>query len=348
VVVLLIPPNHGEASGLRVELMAREREQADAWMREVRTAMDRLNAYRGKVIAFGGAHPFRPAPLEVRRLPEVPREAIVLPDGTLERIERHTVGLSQHKEVLRAQGRHVKRGLLLHGPPGTGKTLTVMYLASLMPDRTTLLLTGGALQLLGPGVALARSMEPATIVIEDVDLVALDRSHVTQNPLLFELLNAMDGLDDDADLIFVLAATPASSCAAPPSAPPRRAHRWGHLTCSPRWRSSATQGAGSRRLCWAPNGHRRWPSPRTRRSSSASRTTWARCKGAAALRGPENLVRRARWQAGPRVHREADPAGPRSPARQVVAPSTGTSTGTSASLEPRAAAAKPPPLRRFR
>jgi hypothetical protein len=204
VVVLLIPPNHGEASGLRVELMAREREQADAWMREVRTAMDRLNAYRGKVIAFGGAHPFRPAPLEVRRLPEVPREAIVLPDGTLERIERHTVGLSQHKEVLRAQGRHVKRGLLLHGPPGTGKTLTVMYLASLMPDRTTLLLTGGALQLLGPGVALARSMEPATIVIEDVDLVALDRSHVTQNPLLFELLDAMDGLDDDADLIFVL------------------------------------------------------------------------------------------------------------------------------------------------
>jgi ATP-dependent 26S proteasome regulatory subunit len=42
------------------------------------------------------------------------------------------------------------------------------------------------------------------IVIEDVELIAQDRSHYESAPLLFELLDAMDGLDEDADLIFVL------------------------------------------------------------------------------------------------------------------------------------------------
>src|SRR4051794_18761146 len=42
------------------------------------------------------------------------------------------------------------------------------------------------------------------IVMEDVDLVAMERVHVLANPILVELLNAMDGLDEDADLIFAL------------------------------------------------------------------------------------------------------------------------------------------------
>jgi ATP-dependent 26S proteasome regulatory subunit len=53
-------------------------------------------------------------------------------------------------------------------------------------------------------VALARSLEPATVVIEDVDLIARERSHALASPLLFALLNAMEGLDGDADVLFVL------------------------------------------------------------------------------------------------------------------------------------------------
>ena len=67
------------------------------------------------------------------------------PRSHRERIERHTAGLARHRERSRAGGRHVRRGLLLHGPPGTGKTLTVMYLAGLMPERTVVLLSGAAL-----------------------------------------------------------------------------------------------------------------------------------------------------------------------------------------------------------
>jgi len=42
-------------------------------------------------------------------------------------------------------------------------------------------------------------------VVEDVDLIAQDRSsHMHATPLLFQLLNEMDGLDGDADVTFLL------------------------------------------------------------------------------------------------------------------------------------------------
>ena len=74
-----------------------------------------------------------------------------------------------------ASGRHLRRGLLLHGPPGTGKTLTAMYLAAQMPGRTVVLLTGQSLGAVGASIDLATALQPAMVVLEDVDLVAMDR-----------------------------------------------------------------------------------------------------------------------------------------------------------------------------
>jgi ATP-dependent 26S proteasome regulatory subunit len=81
-----------------------------------------------------------------------------------------------------------------------------MYLASRMPDRTVLLITGRGMGLLEQACTMARVLQPATIVLEDVDLVAEERTArgVGCSPLLFELLNQMDGLADDADILFVL------------------------------------------------------------------------------------------------------------------------------------------------
>ena len=55
-------------------------------------------------------------------------------------------------------------------------------------------------------MTLARLLQPAMVVIEDVDLIARDREQmgVCEEPLLNQLLNEMDGLKEDADIIFVL------------------------------------------------------------------------------------------------------------------------------------------------
>jgi ATP-dependent 26S proteasome regulatory subunit len=100
----------------------------------------------------------------------------------------------------------LKRGLLLHGPPGTGKTLTAMYLVTQMPGRTVLILTGAGMGSIETACQLARMLAPATVILEDVDLIGTERSHqmIGANALLFELLNQMDGLADDTDIIFVL------------------------------------------------------------------------------------------------------------------------------------------------
>jgi ATP-dependent 26S proteasome regulatory subunit len=50
-------------------------------------------------------------------------------------------------------------------------------------------------------------LQPATVILEDVDLVAEERTRRDAGcaaPLLFELLNEMDGLADDADVLFLL------------------------------------------------------------------------------------------------------------------------------------------------
>src|SRR5262249_7874900 len=78
--------------------------------------------------------------------------------------------------------------------------------ASQMPGRTVMILTGGGMNSIESCGAMARALAPATIVHEDVDLIGTMREHQTvgANAILFELLNQMDGLAEDADVLFVL------------------------------------------------------------------------------------------------------------------------------------------------
>ena len=190
---------------LGVEVLAPERADAERFLVRLKELLLEQNVYRGKLLGFSFGQ-YGEFGLTFQRLPTLTRDDLILPAGDLEAIERHTVGIAEQAEVLRAAGRHLKRGLLLYGPPGTGKTLSVMYLCARMPGRTTVLLSGPGIGALGQAVALARSLQPSMVVLEDVDLVAMERTMpgMGTNPLLFELLNEMDGLAEDADVIFVL------------------------------------------------------------------------------------------------------------------------------------------------
>jgi hypothetical protein len=204
--LLLKSEDYGPGEKLTLEVMAADRDRAAKVLAEVWGLMAERNVYRGRVLELSARHFHEDegAPLTVRSLPEIARDQIVLPPGVLERIERQAFGIARHAERLRASGRHLRRGLLLHGQPGTGKTLTAMYLAAEMRERTVILLTGQSLGAVSTSVDLATALQPAMVVLEDVDLVAMDRDYEPTNAILFELLNAMDGLDEDHDVLFVL------------------------------------------------------------------------------------------------------------------------------------------------
>ena len=195
---------HMGPAGLRVEVVASDAAEAERFLADLRQAMRELDVYRGRVLAFTRDEYGEPG-LRIQQLPSIYREEIVLPPGTLELIERHAIAPTRHRERLLAAKRHLKRGLLLHGPPGTGKTLTTMHLVSRMPGRTVVMLTGEALGAIETACALARELEPSTVVLEDVDLVGEERTYPgASTPVLFELLNQMDGLASDVDVLFVL------------------------------------------------------------------------------------------------------------------------------------------------
>ncbi|MCC2336250.1 AAA family ATPase [Cellulomonas wangsupingiae] len=188
-----------------LEVLCPSDDVAGALLTRVRAEMDARSTLRGQVVTFSGS-PFDPGEAGVVHVPRpsVPREDVVLPAGTLERIERQVLGVARHRDALRAAGQHLKRGVLLYGPPGTGKTHTVRHLVGASPGVTVTLLSGQALQLVTVAAETARALQPAMVVLEDCDLVAEDRSLTGGTPVLFEVLDALDGLAADADVTFLL------------------------------------------------------------------------------------------------------------------------------------------------
>jgi len=202
-VVLVQGPSEHQQE-LTVEVAGLPVGQAQSVLGKLDRLRRRLNVYRGQLLEVG-ITPMGAVSLTFLDRPTTGREQVVLPEPVLDRIERHALGVAAHREALTAAGQHLKRGLLLFGPPGTGKTHTARYLLGQMTGCTRLLLTGRSLSVVGSVTELARDLQPAVVVMEDVDLVAADRSFGPGgSPVLFDLLDAMDGAAPDADLLFVL------------------------------------------------------------------------------------------------------------------------------------------------
>ncbi|WP_336207721.1 ATP-binding protein [Nonomuraea sp. LPB2021202275-12-8] len=189
----------------QVVVLAPDRPSATRTRDEVERLMRAHDVYQGQILSFEWSEHRGNDLVTFLPRPELGPDQVVLPDGVLETIERHIVGVAEHAVRLREHGQHLKRGLLLHGPPGTGKTHTVRYLMARMTGCTVIVMTGSAIRFVTQAAGLARRLQPAIVVLEDVDLVAQDRSYSEDgNPLLFALLDAMDGVGSDADVTFVL------------------------------------------------------------------------------------------------------------------------------------------------
>jgi len=209
---LLLVPSVGRG-GVHIEIGVPKGERgakfSQEFFRDLELHVGAGRTYRGRVISLEGGHNFMGygGAIKVHRLRTVPREDVILPATTLRLLDRNIGGFVAAREKIKALHFTAKKGLLFYGPPGTGKTHTIHYLASQLPEHTTLLVTAEQVGLIEEYFRLARFLQPAMMVIEDVDLIAREREHMHnpfQEVMLNKLLNEMDGLREDADVIFIL------------------------------------------------------------------------------------------------------------------------------------------------
>jgi cell division protease FtsH len=193
---------------LQLEVLGADAEAARGFLRRIRDLAIVHHVGRGQVLSFE-PHEFGDGigPLRFLERPSVPAAEVILPAGVLDSVHRQVLGIAEHRDRLLAAGHHLKRGVVLFGPPGTGKTHTVRHLIGAQPRATVIILTGMGVRFIREACTLARLLPPAIVVLEDVDLIAEERtmSHGGMgNPLLFQLLNEMDGVGGDADVAFLL------------------------------------------------------------------------------------------------------------------------------------------------
>jgi ATP-dependent Clp protease adapter protein ClpS len=211
-VLLCVYREYNDAPMIRVEIAVPQGAEGDALVKrcfaELEDAVQAARSYRGKIISLDSDSDYRGRMrgIQVHRLPSVGREEVILPEPTLRLLDRNVLKFVGSRDSLRRFGQSTRKGILLYGPPGTGKTHTIRYLATNLPGHTTLIITAEQVAIIGVYMNLARLLQPALVVIEDVDLIASDRENMgpCEESLLNKLLNEMDGLKQDADILFVL------------------------------------------------------------------------------------------------------------------------------------------------
>lgn len=214
VAILLVRQREMRGSAtLNVEIAAPAgdagRQVIEAFFRALEQSIHQSSSYRGKVLSLEQTDMYSgmAAGILVHRLPPVAREEVILPEQTLDLLERNIISFAKLREPLRTLKQSSKKGLLFYGPPGTGKTHTVRYLACTLPRHTTLLITAEQVAILPDYFTLARLLQPSIMVIEDADLIARERTTMDspcEEVLLNKLLNEMDGLRQDAEIFFIL------------------------------------------------------------------------------------------------------------------------------------------------
>lgn len=202
---------HGTPAGYRLEIAVApdgDTKIVDDIYASIDEGLRKSSCYRGKVLSLEQPDHCgdNSTGIAVHQLKSVSADELILSDKTRAMVERNVIEFISMRDRLAEGGQNLHKGLLFHGPPGTGKTHCIRHLIGALEDHTTFLVAADSLGLLEQYMQLARLLEPAIIVLEDVDLIARHRHElgVGQESLLNVLLNEMDGLQSDARIIFIL------------------------------------------------------------------------------------------------------------------------------------------------
>ena len=201
---------HGEevwGSGVTgaLELYAKSLDAANEITRWLNTQASAHSLYRGKMLLVASPDDGTVGQtVRIQSRPKQERNEIVLPDKILEIVERLVLTNSKYRQRLSGLGHNASLGLLLHGPPGTGKTLVTRYLIECCKDHTVIVPTDMSVETLRECFRLANYLEPAILVLEDVDLLAHARNASFKVDGLQELMNQMDGLAPASDVTVMM------------------------------------------------------------------------------------------------------------------------------------------------
>ncbi len=213
--VLLAPTGHfDESPGIQFQIAVPNHTEGanitQRFFRHLEESVLKAESYRGKILSLDKqdhSYSGKSSGIVVHRLRTVEREQVILPESTLRLLDRNVLQFVRQRERLSQFQQATKKGLLFYGPPGTGKTHTIHYLAKALEGHTTLLISAEQVGLLGEYMTLARLLQPSLVILEDVDLIARDRttmSNPCEEVLLNKLLNEMDGLKENTDILFIL------------------------------------------------------------------------------------------------------------------------------------------------
>ena len=106
--------DNGPTPGLSVQVISREEAAGPRFLADLLALMEKHDVFRGQLITLEADRRGSRSVIFLER-PQLNAGDLVLPDGVLDRIERHVVGPTQHRDSLRERKRHLSRGLLLWG-----------------------------------------------------------------------------------------------------------------------------------------------------------------------------------------------------------------------------------------
>jgi AAA+ superfamily predicted ATPase len=114
----------------------------------------------------------------------------------------------RNREMLKAEGLTIKRGLLLAGPPGDGKSAAIECFVNGIAGEATIIIVE-AVEHIRAVYHLAQTLAPAVVILEDLDLMTKSRQNpysygaISQNDVTGELLQVLSGGSAYADIVTI-------------------------------------------------------------------------------------------------------------------------------------------------
>ncbi|HEX4410909.1 MAG TPA: ATP-binding protein [Xanthobacteraceae bacterium] len=111
----------------------------------------------------------------------------------------------RNREMLKAEGLSIKRGLLLSGPPGDGKSTAIECFVNEIAGEATIIVVE-AVDRIRFVYHLAQTLAPAVVILEDLDLMTKNRQDVysyAKEDVTGELLQVLSGGSAYADIVTI-------------------------------------------------------------------------------------------------------------------------------------------------